>query len=211
MKLYSVIGSYNCRKVEAVIDHLALDVEIEYMEITNGDLSTPSFLKINPNGKVPVLMDGAFVLWESNAIMQYICDRSPDETLFPSAPQTRADISRWQFWEVAHFNKAFASIAFEAILKQKFMQKPANQALIDNATENLHQFSSVLDQHMADREFVVGNNITLADYSLTSLDEFKQSIPFDWSNYPHVNVYFERMRSNSHWAVTDPQMSVIST
>lgn len=205
MKLYSVIGSHNCRKVEAVIDQLVVDIEIEYLELTKGDLSTPSFLKINPNGKVPVLVDGAFVLWESNAIMQYLCDQSSDESLLPSSPQTRADICRWQFWEVTHFNKAFATIAFETILKQNILQKPANQALVDNAIDNLSQFSSVLNQRMADREFVVGNDITLADYSLTSLEGFKQAIPFDWSNYPYVNEYFERMRSNKHWAATDPQ------
>ena len=116
MELYSVTGSNNCRKVEAVISHLALSVDIKYLGLTTGELYSDVFLSLNPNGKVPTLVDGDFVLWESNAIMQYLCEHSEDEQLFPSESKTRADITRWQFWEVTHFNKAFATIAFETIL-----------------------------------------------------------------------------------------------
>lgn len=196
MKLYSIPGSNNCRKVEAVIDHLGLNIDIRYLGLTTGELFSDEYFSLNPNGKVPTLVDEDFILWESNAILQYLCDQSADEQLFPSESKSRADIARWQFWEVTHFNKALGTIAFETILKQQLMQEPANQALVDNATEDLIKYSAVLDKHMADREFVVSDHITLADYSITSFEAFKQALPFDWSSYPNLNQYFERMQVN---------------
>ncbi|MGH8596141.1 MAG: glutathione S-transferase family protein, partial [Gammaproteobacteria bacterium] len=65
MKLYYIVGSGNCRKVHAVANHLGLKLEIEYLDWTTGDNKNPDYLAINPNGRVPTLCDGDFVLWES--------------------------------------------------------------------------------------------------------------------------------------------------
>jgi glutathione S-transferase len=62
----------------------------------------------------------------------------------------------------------------------------------------------VLDQHLATRDYAVGNAITIADYSLIHLEGFKEAVPFDWSPYPNLNAYYERMRTVPHWARTAP-------
>lgn len=204
MKLYSVVGSPNCRKVEATISHLGLDVEVEYLDFFAGEMNSPEFLAINPNGRVPTLTEGGFKLWESNAIMQYLADQVPGNSLFPRDAQTRADIVRWQCWELAHFNNAFAAISFQTVLKAKLLQQPADQAIVDYYVESLGEFAKVLEGHLATRDYVVGKGITLADYSLINIESFKELIPFDWSGYPRVNAYFERMRADRHWASTAP-------
>ena len=204
MKLYAVVGSGNCRKVQATINHLGLDVEVEYLDFLAGDLQKPQFLAINPNGKVPTLTDGTFNLSESNAIMQYLADQVRGNTLFPKDPQTRADIVRWQCWELAHYNNAFATLALETILKPQYMHIDPNQALVVSAQENLAQFAGVLDAHLATWDYVVGKAVTLADYSVIYFEGFKHMIPFDWSAYPRVNAYYERMGAVPHWASTAP-------
>ena len=70
MKLYYLVGSPNCRRVHAVMNHLGIKVDIEYLDFFTGELKKPDYLGLNPNGMVPTLRDGDFVLWESNAIMQ---------------------------------------------------------------------------------------------------------------------------------------------
>src|SRR5262245_34183347 len=67
MKLYVIVGSPNSRKVEAVVNHLGLDVERVYLDFFTGDLRQPSYLALNANGMVPTLVDGAFALSESTA------------------------------------------------------------------------------------------------------------------------------------------------
>ncbi len=94
MTYYGVIGSPNSRNVEAVINHTGLPVERKYLGFFDGDLKTPEYLALNPNGKVPSLTDGDFVLWESNAIMQYLADKAGDAALFPKDLRQRADVVR---------------------------------------------------------------------------------------------------------------------
>lgn len=208
MKLVTVVGSPNCRKVEAVIDHLGVKVEREYLDFFTGDLRQPAYLALNPNGMVPTLQDGALVLWESTAIMQYLADKAAaaggGDALFPRDPAKRAEVVRWQAWELAHYNRAFGVLAFEAVAKPGFNLGPTNQPLVEAMKQNLARFAPVLDAHMNGRLHVAGEGVTLADYSLIHLEGFKDSVPFDWTPYPNLNAYYERMRKNEHWAKTAP-------
>lgn len=208
MKLYTVVGSPNSRKVEAVINHLGLEVERRYLDFFTGDLRQPAYLSLNPNGMVPTLVDGDFALWETTAIMQYLADKAAaaggSDALFPREPKKRADVVRWQAWDLAHYNRAFGVIAFEAVAKPGFNLGPTNHALVEAMTQNLVRFARVLDAHMTRRRYAAGEGVTLADYSLIHLEGFKEAIPFDWSPYPHLNAYYDRMRKNEHWAKTAP-------
>ena len=205
MKLYAIVGSPNSRKVLAVIHHLGIDVDIAYLDLAEGDCHKPDYRALNPNEMVPALVDGNLKLWESNAISQYLADKSTDQTLFPRELTQRADIVRWQFWELAHFNNAFGTLSFESVAKPNFMQIPGDQEIIKRSVDQLGQFAGVLNEHMQDRLYVVGDTITLADYSLINVEFFKEMVPFDWSPYPHLNNYFDRMRHSQHWVATAPK------
>jgi glutathione S-transferase len=89
MKLYGFPASPNTRKVQAVAAHLDMPLEFEFVDITKGKSRTPEFLKMNPNGRTPVFMDGDFTLWESNAIMQYLASQRQND-LWPDDARTRA-------------------------------------------------------------------------------------------------------------------------
>jgi glutathione S-transferase len=208
MKLYTVVGSPNSRKVEAVVNHLGLAVEKEYLDFFTGDLRQPAYLALNPNGMVPTLVDGDLALWETTAIMQYLADKAAaaggSDALFPRDPAKRAEVVRWQAWDLAHYNRAFGVLSFEAVAKPAFGLGPTNHALVEVMKQNLARFAPVLDAHMKGRGYVAGEGITLADYSLIHLEGFKEAVPFDWSPYPHLNAYYERMRKNEHWAKTAP-------
>lgn len=204
MKLYYVVGSPNCRKVHAVINHLGLKVDFEYLDFFTGELKTAPFRAVNPNGMVPALVDGPLKLWESNAIMQYLADGAGADALFPREAKRRADVQRWLAWELSHFNKALGVLSFEAVAKPNFMKLDPNAALVAWAQGELKTFAPVLDAHLAGRQFVSGATLTIADYALIHLEFFKEAVPFDWSPYTNVNAYFDRMRKVEHWAKTAP-------
>jgi glutathione S-transferase len=149
-----------------------------------------------------VLEDGGFVLSESNAIMQYLADKALDGSLFPRDAQRRADVVRWQFWELAHFNKAFGILAFETVAKPKLDLGPTNGALVEVMRADLARFAPVLERHLAGRQYMVGDGITLADYSVIAFEAYRPRVPFDWSPYRNVNAYFDRMRAVEHWRET---------
>jgi glutathione S-transferase len=204
MQFHTVVGSPSSRKVLAVINHLGLSPDIEYHDFFNGDLRRSGYLALNSNAKVPVLKDGDFVLWESNAIMQYLADKAGDTALFPRDPRTRADIARWQCWELAHFNKAFGVIFFESVAKPRFGLGEPNAALVASALDDLKRYAPVLERHLAGRKYIVGDDITIADYSVIHLEHYQSAIDFDWTPYPNVNAYYERMRNVEHWRKTAP-------
>lgn len=204
MKLYYVVGSPNCRKVMAVINHLGIDIDLEYLDFFAGDLRNPAYLAVNANAMVPALRDGDFALSESNAIMQYLANMTPGQTLFPQERRTRADVVRWQCWELAHFNKAFGTLAFETVAKPNFLKMEPDAARVRIALEDLARFAPVLDAHLDGRQYAVGDGITLADYSLIHIEQFKPLVAFDWSPYTHLNAYFDRMRAVPQWAKTAP-------
>ncbi len=204
MKLYYVVGSPNCRKVHAVLNHLGLSVDIEYLDFFAGDLQSPDYRAINPVGMVPALRDGDFVLWESNAIIQYLADGVPGQTVYPTDRRQRADVARWMSWELAHFNKALGVLSFEAIAKPVFMKMAGDQNLVAWAQGELRRHAPVLDAAMNGRQYLVGDALTIADYAVAHLEGFKDAVPFDWSPYPHLNAYVARMRAVPHWARTAP-------
>ena len=87
MKLYVTPPSPRAFKVVAVMHHLALDAELAFVDLLHGDHMKPEFAALNPNRKMPVLEDDGFLLWESNAIMQYLASKRPEAGLWPAEPQ----------------------------------------------------------------------------------------------------------------------------
>jgi len=211
MQLHTFVGSPHSHKVEAVVSHLGLAIETVHHDFAGGALRAADYAAINPNAMVPLLVDGAFTLWESNAIMQYLADLAGDEALFPRDPRKRADIARWQFWELAHFNKALGILAFETVAKPRLNLGPTNHALVETMRADLGRFAPVLERHLAGRRVLVGDGITLADYSMSPFESYRGRVPFDWSPYRHVNAYFDRMHEAEHWAKTAPRPAPVST
>ena len=100
MKLYGFPPSPNTWKVRAVAAQLGLPLDLEFVDLTKGQSHTPDYLALNPTGRTPALVDGDFKLWESTAIMQYLASQTPNP-LWPNDARIRADIMRWQSWQLA--------------------------------------------------------------------------------------------------------------
>jgi glutathione S-transferase len=199
MRLHTFVGSPNGRKVEAVIHHLQLPVQIVHHDFVGGALRTEKFLALNPNGKVPVLEDGPFTLWESNAIMQYLAEKAGRGGLLPEDLQSRADIARWLFWEQRHFNRALGALAFELVAKPALgLERDPHQ--IERAQEDLARFAPVLERAVAGRRHLVGGQLTVADYAMVAFESYRPVTPFDWSKFPAINTYFDSVRATPAWS-----------
>ncbi len=206
MKLYVVNGAPNARKVQAVVNHLGLAVEQIFLDFSKGETRSPDYLRINPTGRVPTLEHDGFTLWESNAINKYLCALCPGNTLYPDNPRLQADIDRWLSWELAHFNQQLGILTFQAVVKPAFMGEQPEEYLVNWSMRMLEGHAEVLERHLEGRHYLVGDDITLADYAMVHIEALKDMTPFDWSPYPNVNGYFDRMRGVEHFASTAPTL-----
>jgi len=202
MNFYTINGSPNSRKVHAVLNYLGIDATINALDIFAGELDTPEVQALNPNGMIPILEDGNFILWESNAIMQYLADSVAESDFYPRDPRQRADIHRWQCWELAHFNRATSTILFEKMLKPMLKIGEPDEAKITEATANFHQYAKVLDAHLADKNFMLGDKLTIADFSVAAFSGYFADAGIPVGNYPNLITWLERLDNIPAWADT---------
>ena len=95
MQLYHSPFSGNSRKAVMATSLLGSDVELVVVDMLSGKNLASEYVKLNAMGKLPTLVDGDLVLWESHAIMQYLADKKPGNTLYPAEIAARADVNRW--------------------------------------------------------------------------------------------------------------------
>ncbi len=104
-------------KVLWCANHLGLDYEFKLVDFTKSAQNAPDYLTINPNGRAPAIEHDGFVLWESNAIVEYFASLKPEAGLLPQDTRGRVPIAKWLFWESAHWDPACAIFAFERVVK----------------------------------------------------------------------------------------------
>lgn len=203
MKLYSMQASNNCRRVNATILHLGLSVE--HIETNMADIKKPEYLAQNPNGKVPMLVDGDFVLWESRAIMQYLASTKPS-AFWPNDAKGQANIARWQFWEAAHLSRGTGAFAFENLFKRIFMKQDPDPVALKAGEKEFHTFAPVLNAQLETHKFVTGAEVTLADFSVGACFSYAEASALPWGDYKHIRAWWDRMNEIPAWKNTAPKM-----
>lgn len=101
--IFIVIRTTNAGRAVMTAAHPGMAATLVTVDLAKGEHRQPQSVKLNPNHKVPVLKDDGFILWESHAIMQYLCDITPLQTIAPSAKRARADVNGWRFWCAQRF------------------------------------------------------------------------------------------------------------
>jgi glutathione S-transferase len=157
MKLHIAPPSPRAIKVVALKNNLGLDCDIRVLDFAKGDHMTPEFADLNPNKLMPVLEDDGFVLWESNAILQYLAAKKPERGLWPSDVKRQADVLRWMSWEGAHWAPDGCSILIrENLLKRIFGGGDPDPAEIARGQSEFHRFGGVLDGSLKGRKWADG-------------------------------------------------------
>jgi glutathione S-transferase len=205
MKLYGFPPSPNTRKVLATAIALGLPLDLELVNLAAGAQRKPEYLALNPNGRTPTLVDGDFVLWESNAIMQYLASVRPGP-LWPNDARARADISRWQCWQLAHWNEGTAKLIFQRVLKKILALGDPDPAEVENGEKAFHRDAGVLEGWLATRRFLVGDAPTLADFAVAAPLEFTAAAAFPLEGYRNVRAWYARIDALPAWQESRPRM-----
>jgi glutathione S-transferase len=206
MKLYYFPYSPNSRKVLAVVHHLGLTPEIQVVNLLEDEQLRPEFLQLNSNHKTPTLKDGDFVLWESNAIMQYLAGMVPGNGLWwPAEPKFRCDISRWQCWQLAHWDgEACGPIIVERMVKPLTGRGEPDPAVVAKAETAFHRFAAVLEGHLKGRKWLVGDGVTLADFSVAAPVMHAEDGGFPLEGYGEIRRWYDRVEALDGWQKSAP-------
>ena len=146
----------------------------------------------NPNGKLPILEDGDFVLWESAAMLAYIAAKAGRADLAPTTPRERAEVDRWTAWEGAHFGPAIRKVAFERVVKKLVGRGAPDKAVVKAGIEEFATTASVLEQSLGTKEYVCGP-LTIADFDLAPYATLAASCGLDFEPYPKAKAWLGRM------------------
>jgi glutathione S-transferase len=195
MRLYEFAPTRSIR-ARWTLQELGVEFEPITVNLVAGEHRQPEFLKINPAGKVPVLVDGDLVLTESVAIVMYLAEKYRDKALVPADLRERAELDRWLLFTATELEQPLWRIARHTALYPEPDRLPADITL---AGRDFRSMAAIVEHHMQHRQYVVGNGVTVADFVL--------AYTLDWGNEvglldecPTLREYMEKMYARPHAA-----------
>jgi glutathione S-transferase len=206
MKIYDFPLSPNCRKVRAIVYELGLNPEFVPVNLFKGEQRKPEIVALNPNAKAPILVDGDFVLWESNAIAGYLASGS---TLLPTPARDRAEVERWSDWQLAHMGPAIGKVAFQRLVKPMTGQGQPDPKVVEEGSAEYTRFAGILDASLGSREYVAGR-LSIADFILASVFSVAATVGLETAPFPKVNAWLGRIlaRDSMKRALADAQAAM---
>ena len=207
MKLYNGNFSPNAMRVRAVAYELQIDLDVIEVNVHKGENRTPEFLAINPNAKIPALVDGDFILWESRAINAYLCSLKPEKNLYPNDARQRALIDQWSYWQTVHLGPAMQKVSFERVIKAKFGRGEPDEDAISQQLKDMDQFLPVLENNLVGKDWVAGD-LSLADFALASTFMLRDQANISLVDFPNVQRWIEQMESRPAWQKAVAEMGL---
>jgi glutathione S-transferase len=209
IELYIFPPSPRAFKVMAVANYLGIDWTLRLVDLSKSEQKSAEFAALNPNMRMPVLKDADYVLWESNAICQYLAGRKPEAGLVPVSEKERLDVVRWQFWDLAHWDSSCAVFAFEYVAKPLFLGiSEPDMVAIAKGTETFHRVAKVLDDQLRNKRFVLGERLTLADFSLGAAMNLAEAAHFPVYPYGEIKRWHATLLAVPAWQKTLSQTAL---
>ena len=190
LKIWGRTTSSNVMKVLWCADELGLAYERVDIGGQFGGNREPAYLALNPNGLVPTIEDDGLVLWESNTIVRYLAAKQRAEKLYPSAPAARADVERWMDWQLSVVNSPMTTMFLG------YVRTPADKrdpAALESARRTAAAAWTILDRHLAGRDFIAGRDFTVGDIALGVQAWRWFNLPIERPDLPHLRAWFERL------------------
>ena len=187
LKILGRRTSGNTQKVLWCCDELGIAYEREDYGRGFGNNQEPAYLALNPNGRVPTLVDDGFVLWESNAIVRYLCAKHGMGTLCPPELQRRADMERWMDWQQTTLRPHFHA------LSNALQTVPPNDAALESLKKALDEAWKILDAQLAKQPFIAGVDLTMADIPFCYIINRWYKLPIEHRGLINVKAWYDRL------------------
>ncbi|RFB80818.1 glutathione S-transferase family protein [Methylovirgula sp. 4M-Z18] len=187
LTIWGRLNSINVQKVLFCAEELGLAYKRIDAGRGFGVNDTDEYLAMNPNGLIPVINDGGFVLWESNAIVRYLCAKHSDGMLWPHDLRTRAEADRWMDWQTTTLGPAMDA-AFKGSVRTPPGQRDA--AAIEASCASTEALISILDAHLQRQKWLVGNAFSMAEIAVGAAVHRWLNMPVERKRRPYVVEWY---------------------
>jgi len=201
LQLFVFPPSPRAFKVLLAAHQFGIGYELRLVDLTKGQQREPSFLALNPNGRMPVLDDDGFVLWESNAIVEYLAAKAGGAWL-PAASRDRLALTRWLYWESSHWDQACAILVFEKLVKPFFGLGETSEAEVARGETLFHRLAGVLNGELEKHRYVAGEALTIADLSIGAALSVAERVHYPLQNYRAIQRWHADLQALPAWRKT---------
>lgn len=203
MKLYTHSPSPNCIKVAAAAHYLGLSLEQVEMEPHSAALKSEEFLRKNPNGLLPTLEDGDYTLWESNAILIYLAQKSQHPQFLP---QSAVEMWRWMSWGMCHWAPVLRTFMYEYMVQPLIHRQPTNTEAVARASKTFSSLAAILESHLQKNSYMLGDTLTLVDFSLGVYLVYHKMSHVPLGDFPGLLAWYESLERLPAWQAAMPTM-----
>ena len=190
LKVWGRITSVNVQKVMWAIAELGLPHERVDAGLHFGGVNQDWYRAMNPNGRVPVINDDGFVLWESNTIVRYLAAKVGAEPLWPSSLRVRADAERWMDWATSTMNPVMTPLFWGLI---RTLPEKRDAAALDTLRLQMEDVMRILDQQLSARAYLAGDRFTMGDIPAGCFAQRWLALPMAHGEHPHLTGWLERL------------------
>lgn len=169
-----------------MLEECGLKYEVQALDMGKKEHKSEAFMKLNPNGKVPVLDDNGYLIWESAAIIQYLAEKY-QPTLAGTTPEEKGHVSQWMFWAMAEFQPPVVEILIQKLFVP---EDKRDLALIEKRQHQLPPLLKVANDHLQKNKFLVGDQFTIADLTVASVINTMKALGTSTSDYSQLSTWF---------------------
>ncbi|KPC49170.1 glutathione S-transferase family protein [Amantichitinum ursilacus] len=197
VKLWGRKNSSNVQRVLWLLAELGVDYQRVDVGGPFGGLDTPAYRALNPYGRIPALQHGDVAVWESHSILRYLAATFGQPDFWPAAPAQRAAADSWLDWSLSTLQPAFVEV-FGGFYRTPAAQR--NEAAVAKAIERLNQIYQFVDQQLAERPYLVGQQLSLAEFGAGASLHRYLHLDFARPELPHVHAWYQRLLQRPGYA-----------
>jgi glutathione S-transferase len=194
--------SFNPQKARLALEELGLEYSLVTVDLGRGGQHADLVGELNPNHKVPILTWGPYTLWESNAIVTYLGERT--HKLWPTDAEGKGRAAKWLFFEARHLSEPVGELWFNGYVARK-MGRPPDTLAAEAAAKKSARYLSVLDQHLGKDPWMLGSEFSLVDCAYGPVIDALELSGDTIQAYPALKSYLARMRERKSWRACEFQ------
>ncbi len=194
LRVWGRVNSINVQKVLWVLAELNVPYERIEAGMQFGVVNTPEYKAMNPNSRVPTINDDGLVLWESNAIVRYLCAKHSVGKLCPTDLHVKADADRWMDWVSINVNPVITPV-FWGLIRTPADKR--NMAEIDASAVKTGETFGVLEQGLSGKQYVAGERFTMGDIAIGVYVYRYMALPIKRPSLPNIEAYYKRLQERA--------------